>query len=140
MRKQSLPEGIPDAENPEWTAADWAAARPAAEVLPALLAQHRRTRGAQKTPTKRMVTLRLDGAVLERWRASGKGWQSRVNDLLSTHAPRRRRAAARLCDYRTGDVVRAATRAELAASRRAAKADGGRGVIQIDGLSYYVEG
>jgi uncharacterized protein (DUF4415 family) len=90
MRKPPRPDGIPDAENPEWTAADWAAARPAAEVLPTLLAQHRRTRGRQKTPTKQMVTLRLDGQTLERWRASGKGWQSRINDTLAKHAPRRR--------------------------------------------------
>lgn len=92
MRKPSLPDGIPDAENPEWTAADWAAARPASEVLPALLEQHRRMRGAQKAPTKQMVTLRVDGRVLERWRASGKGWQSRMNDTLAKHAPRRRAA------------------------------------------------
>jgi uncharacterized protein (DUF4415 family) len=87
--------GVPDRENPEWTAADFAAARPASEVLsPEFLAafrrEQRRRRGPQKTPTKRMVSLRLDGEVLARWRASGKGWQSRINDTLAKHAPRRR--------------------------------------------------
>ena len=31
---------------------------------------------------KRQVTLRLDPDVLERFRASGKGWQSRINAEL----------------------------------------------------------
>lgn len=88
--------GVPDQENPEWTAADFATARPGAEVLtPEFLAAFRREqrrRGPQKAPTKRMVSLRLDGEVLERWRASGRGWQSRINDTLALHAPRRRRA------------------------------------------------
>ena|SRR5215469_3260900 len=32
--------------------------------------------------TKEMVTLRLDKDVLERFRAGGPGWQTRVNDVL----------------------------------------------------------
>jgi uncharacterized protein (DUF4415 family) len=31
---------------------------------------------------KRQVTLRLDGEVIDRWRASGPGWQSRINEIL----------------------------------------------------------
>ena len=31
---------------------------------------------------KRQVTLRLDGDVLDRLRATGPGWQSRINDIL----------------------------------------------------------
>lgn len=31
---------------------------------------------------KQLVTLRLDPDVLERLRATGAGWQSRLNDLL----------------------------------------------------------
>ncbi|WP_409046377.1 BrnA antitoxin family protein [Mannheimia haemolytica] len=30
-----------------------------------------------------MVSLRLDKSVLEAFRASGKGWQSRINQVLS---------------------------------------------------------
>ena len=37
-----------------------------------------------------------------------------------------------LCDYYWGDVIRAATRAEIVASRDAAKRDGGAGVILLD--------
>ena len=31
---------------------------------------------------KKLVTLRLDSEVLERFRDSGPGWQSRINDIL----------------------------------------------------------
>jgi len=40
--------------------------------------------------TKTQVTLRLDADVLEKFRASGDGWQTRINDALKswvrTHA------------------------------------------------------
>jgi len=41
----------------------------------------RRGRPKLENP-KRQVTLRLDGDLLDRLRASGPGWQSRVNDIL----------------------------------------------------------
>jgi uncharacterized protein (DUF4415 family) len=86
--------GVPDEENPEWTAEDFAAAKPFAAVFPDLAAKEvaRRGRGPQKRPTKQMVSLRLDVAVLEQWRATGKGWQGRMNATLATHAPRPRGA------------------------------------------------
>ena len=71
-----------DPDNPEWTAEDWANARPTREVMPDLLEAWRRSRGRQKTPTKVLVSLRLDSDVVERLRASGRGWQSRVNEML----------------------------------------------------------
>ena len=64
---------------------------PFAEALPALTEKLRRTRGAQKTPTKQLVSLRLDQDVLLRFRATGPGWQARMNEAL-------RRAAADLPD------------------------------------------
>ena len=58
-------------------------ARPASEVFPDLVADAlKRRRGAQKHPTKVLVSLRLERDVVERLRASGPGWQSRVNDML----------------------------------------------------------
>lgn len=45
----------------------------------------------------------------------------------------------RLCEYRTGRTLRAASEAERAASRAAARNDAGRGVILVDGASCYVE-
>ena len=43
----------------------------------------RRARGrpALENP-KKQVTLRLDSEVVARFRASGRGWQSRINDIL----------------------------------------------------------
>ena len=71
-----------DPDNPEWTAEDFAQARPATEVHPDLVAEYLRTRGRQKRPTKVLVSLRLERDVVERLRASGPGWQSRANDIL----------------------------------------------------------
>lgn len=36
---------------------------------------------------KAPVTLRLDPEPLARWRASGKGWQTRAAAVLARHAP-----------------------------------------------------
>ena len=55
---------------------------PASEVVPAVVAAARRTRGKQVAPTKELVSLRLDPDVVARLRASGPGWQSRVNEAL----------------------------------------------------------
>jgi uncharacterized protein (DUF4415 family) len=83
-----------DPENPPLTAADFAHMRPALEVMPpAAAAAYRRSRGPQKTPTKRPISLRLDPDVLAAYRATGKGWQARMNDTLAAHAPRRVKAA-----------------------------------------------
>ena len=70
-----------DPDNPEITAAEFAQMRPAVEVVPEIVADYRR-RGAQRAPTKELVSLRLDRDVVERWRATGPGWQSRINEVL----------------------------------------------------------
>ena len=41
-----------------------------------------RTRGAQKSPTKVPTTIRFDADVLAALKASGKGWQTRVNEAM----------------------------------------------------------
>ncbi|WP_375392080.1 BrnA antitoxin family protein [uncultured Sphingomonas sp.] len=85
MNKQS--EIIPDFdnpdfdENPHWTAADLARALPADEVHPARIV-HALVRGPQRAPTKQQVTLRLDLDVLAKFRATGPGWQARINAVL----------------------------------------------------------
>lgn len=40
-------------------------------------------RGRPSGSQKELVSLRLDKTVLEAFRASGKGWQSRINQVLS---------------------------------------------------------
>lgn len=42
----------------------------------------RRGRGPQKAPTKQALTVRYDPEVVERFRASGSGWQARMNAAL----------------------------------------------------------
>ena len=75
-----------DPENPEWTEEDLKRARPFAEVFPELLKgieEMRRARGRPRLETpKKLVSLRLDQDVVEKFRATGKGWQSRINDVL----------------------------------------------------------
>ena len=71
-----------DPDNPEWTEEDFARARPAIEVVPALVEGHRRTRGKQKTPTKVHLNIRLDADIVARLREGGEGWQTRLNDIL----------------------------------------------------------
>lgn len=85
---------VSDPENPPLTSADFAQMRPALEVMPpAAAAAYRRSRGPQKTPTKRPISLRIDPDVLAAYRATGKGWQARMNATLAAHAPRRVKAA-----------------------------------------------
>jgi uncharacterized protein (DUF4415 family) len=80
---------IDDPDNPELTAKDFAKMRPASEVLaPEVLNAFKRTRGPQRSPTKRQVTLRLDEDVLAHFKAEGAGWQSRINDALRGAARR----------------------------------------------------
>ena len=81
-----------DPENPEWTADDFAAAQPAAEVVPAVAAAHaRRRRGPQKAPTKALVSLRLDQDLIDQLKAEGPGWQTRVNAVLRAAVMKHRR-------------------------------------------------
>lgn len=70
-----------DSDNPELTEADFRSMRPAAEVAPTL-AKARRVRGPQKAATKRSVSLRLDQDVLEKFKSTGPGWQTRINEAL----------------------------------------------------------
>jgi len=85
----------PDEDNPEWTAADFAAARPAAELLPGFVGEAatqemmRRGPGRPSKPGRKVnQTLRLDPVVLEAYRHQGSGWQTRINEILREHMPK----------------------------------------------------
>ena len=70
-----------DAEN----AAINAAARGDADNLPLTgdeLLQFKRGRGRPAGSNKEQVTLRLDAEVLETFKATGTGWQTRINEVL----------------------------------------------------------
>lgn len=75
-----------DDENPEWTEAMAAEALRFSQ-LPASL--QTKLRGPQRAPTKERITIRVSREVLEYFRATGKGWQTRMDaellDLVHKH-------------------------------------------------------
>lgn len=87
-----------DADARELTDEFFASAKPAADALDAetlaKLASIKKRRGrplgsvAEKT--KVAVSMRFDPELLEAMRASGTGWQTRVNDILRREFVRRR--------------------------------------------------
>jgi uncharacterized protein (DUF4415 family) len=87
MKHKANPEFI-DVENPEWTEEDFQRARRAAEILPKLLGpevafEMLKPRGRPKAATtKAHVNIRLDADVLEAFKATGRGWQTRINRAL----------------------------------------------------------
>ena len=84
MKKSPNPEMI-DADNPEWTTEDFARAVPFSQLPESLqekLRSLKKPRGPQKTPTKEMISIRLSRDVVEQLRASGRGWQARVDAHL----------------------------------------------------------
>lgn len=50
-------------------------------------------RGPGKKAAKVQVTLRVDPAALDAWRASGEGWMARAADVLAREAPKAKRQA-----------------------------------------------
>jgi uncharacterized protein (DUF4415 family) len=77
-------------DSTELTPEEMAAAKPFAEAFPELAASARRVRGKQRTPTKQLVSLRLDRSVVAAFKAEGPGWQSRINAALARVAFGRR--------------------------------------------------
>ena len=75
----------------ELTAADMKLFRPAKELLSKSLMTKLNVRGPQKTPTKERITIRLSPEVVQRFRDTGDGWQTRVDtalkDWLKSHKP-----------------------------------------------------
>ncbi len=77
----------------ELTTADLKRFRPAREVLSKTLLTKLKGRGPQKAPTKERITIRLSPEVVQRFRDTGEGWQTRVDaalkDWLKSHRPTR---------------------------------------------------
>ena len=122
-----------DKDNPEWTKADFARAKPASEVLgakaAALLVRGRGRPAKAPGERKRQVTLRLAPDILEAARASGSGWQVRAEEVLrrefldkpiATRTPRADPIATRT--PRPGAVIRLGK----LLGRKAAKPGGGK--------------
>lgn len=75
----------------ELTTADIKRFKPAQEALPAGLLKKLKVRGPQKAPTKERITIRLSPEVVQEFRETGDGWQTRVDlalkDWLRSHDP-----------------------------------------------------
>jgi uncharacterized protein (DUF4415 family) len=88
MPHKPHPEWL-DTDAPEATEAWFAKARPAAEMLGDLFGQHaaeemlkpKRGRPALARP-KAHVNIRLDADVLDAFKETGAGWQTRLNNAL----------------------------------------------------------
>ena len=95
MKKRPNPELMSD-DNPEWTSQDIARARPAREMLPELFGAPAakamlKPRGRPPAEVvKDRITIRLSPDVTAAFRASGDGWQTRMDaalkDWLRTHS------------------------------------------------------
>jgi uncharacterized protein (DUF4415 family) len=76
-------------ENPDWTAEDFKKARPAGDVLREVFSKDAADGMLIKKPgrplgcgIKESKTVRFDRDVLDAFRATGKGWQTRMNQAL----------------------------------------------------------
>lgn len=79
-RKKNEP--VFDDDNPEWTEADFARAKkyPPGTRLKDIVEEIVRSRGRPKLDKpKEAIKLRLDADVLEAYRKTGDGWQTRIN-------------------------------------------------------------
>jgi len=77
-----------DPDNPPLSDAELAAMRPASEALPQVVAAFRRRRGPGRKPRKQQITLRLDPDIIAFFRSTGRGWQTRINEVLRAHVRR----------------------------------------------------
>ena len=80
--KKKLPLINEEGEVRELTRDDMALFKPAAEVLPASLLKKLGVRGPQKLPKKVVTTIRLSPDILEKFKATGDGWQTRIDKSL----------------------------------------------------------
>ena len=78
---------VVDADNPPWRE----------EMLGHAVV--RRGRGPQRAPTKALTSLRIDADVLEYFRSSGPGFQTRINEALRRE---KERGEARAATSRVG--------------------------------------
>ena len=88
MSKRKIQPHTADTDNPAWTAQDFAKARPAQAVLSQIFSQARADalltpRGRPKADvTKVRVGIRLSPEVVDHFKASGEGWQTRIDAAL----------------------------------------------------------
>lgn len=86
MSKKSLIDK--DGEVRELSTDDLKRFEPLPEANPALYEKIKKgvgERGAQKSPTKIPISLRVSPEVVDYFRAQGKGWQGRIDSILKDY-------------------------------------------------------
>lgn len=73
-----------DPDSPELTDAQIASAKPFAKAFPEIAQKMRKNVGGRpkSTSPKVPVSIRLDQDVVTKFKATGPGWQSRINEIL----------------------------------------------------------
>jgi len=73
----------------ELTKEDFKRMRPASEVVPEIVKAYKegrlKVRGPQKAPKKVQTTLRLSHDVVKFFRATGRGWQTKMDKALKEY-------------------------------------------------------
>lgn len=80
--KKTLALTNKDGEVRELTGEDLHSFKSAKDVLPTSLLKKLGVRGVQKAPKKIVTTIRLSPDVLEKFKATGDGWQTRIDTSL----------------------------------------------------------
>jgi len=80
--KKTLALTNKDGEVRELTGEDLRSFKSAKDVLPPSLLKKLGVRGVQKAPKKIVTTIRLSPDVLEKFKATGDGWQTRIDTSL----------------------------------------------------------
>jgi uncharacterized protein (DUF4415 family) len=91
MVSKSKKHIVPDDDIPEMTAADFAGAKSLKAAMPDVVEAMKRGRGRPKVENpKERVSLRLDPKIVAAYKATGEGWQSRINEILARALPDQR--------------------------------------------------
>lgn len=70
-------------DSPELTDDQLSQGKPFREVFPELAESIRRSRGRPRVEAPlQQISIRLDPEVIARFKATGKGWQARINEVL----------------------------------------------------------
>ena len=87
---QSKKRVRPDKDIPEMTAREFSRAKSLRAAMPEVVKAMKRGRGRPPAMNpKQRVSLRLDPRVVASWKATGPGWQSRINEALAAALPKR---------------------------------------------------
>lgn len=81
---------LTDPDNPEWTEEMFARAKPLSEMPAHIQQAFKRPPGRPKVAApKRVVSLRMDPEVLDYFKRTGPGWQSRMHEVLAREAAKK---------------------------------------------------